>query len=49
MRFIAPPLAPYDTLDMRRLDEIVEVGYRSALEAIPQWTDQWTEETDDGD
>jgi NTE family protein len=39
VRFIAPPVAPYDTLDMRHLDEIVEVGYRSALEAIPQWTE----------
>jgi NTE family protein len=40
VRFIAPPVAPYDTLDMRHLDEIVEVGYRSALEAIPQWTEE---------
>ncbi len=44
VRFIAPPVAPYDTLDMSHLDEIVEVGYRSALELIPQWT----EERDDG-
>jgi hypothetical protein len=40
VRFITPPVAPYDTLDMRHLDEIVEVGYRSALEVIPQWTEE---------
>jgi len=38
VRFIAPPVAQYDTLDMRHLDEIVEVGYRSALETISGWT-----------
>ena len=35
VRFIAPPVSAYDTLDMRHLDAIVEVGYRSALETIP--------------
>lgn len=40
VRFIAPAVAEYDTLDMRHLDAIVEVGYRSALEAIPQWTEE---------
>lgn len=40
VRFIAPPVAPYDTLDMSHLDEIVEVGYRAALEAIPTWTEE---------
>ena len=40
VRFIAPPVAEYDTLDMRHLDEIVEVGYRSAIEAIADWTEE---------
>lgn len=40
VRFIAPPVAQYDTLDMRHLDEIVEVGYRSALETISGWTEE---------
>ncbi|RHW25238.1 hypothetical protein D0Z08_19950 [Nocardioides immobilis] len=40
VRFIAPPVARYDTLDMRHLDEIVEVGYRSALETISGWTEE---------
>jgi hypothetical protein len=38
VRFFSPPVARYDTLDMRHLDEIVEVGYRSALETISSWT-----------
>ena len=37
----------YDTLDMRHLDEIVEVGYRSAVEAIAGGR-TGKEETDDG-
>ncbi|KAA1415946.1 cyclic nucleotide-binding domain-containing protein [Nocardioides humilatus] len=37
VRFIAPPVEKYDTLDMRHLDEIVEVGYRSAVETIARW------------
>jgi NTE family protein len=40
VRFITPPVAQYDTLDMRHLDEIVEVGYRSALETISGWTEE---------
>lgn len=40
VRFIAPPVARYDTLDMRHLDQIVEVGYRSALETIAGWTEE---------
>uniref|UniRef100_UPI001C7F1C81 patatin-like phospholipase family protein n=1 Tax=Nocardioides stalactiti TaxID=2755356 RepID=UPI001C7F1C81 len=40
VRFIAPPVAQYDTLDMRHLDEIVEVGYRSAVDAISRWTEE---------
>ncbi len=40
VRFIAPAVAQYDTLDMRHLDEIVEVGYRSALETISGWTEE---------
>ena len=40
VRFIAPPVAQYDTLDMRRLDEIVEVGYRSAAETIARWNEE---------
>ncbi len=40
VRFIAPPVTPYDTLDMRHLDAIVEVGYQAALDAIPQWTEE---------
>ncbi len=40
VRFIAPPVAGYDTLDMRHLDEIVEVGYRSAIEAVADWTEE---------
>jgi len=37
VRFITPAVAQYDTLDMRHLDEIVEVGYRSAVETISGW------------
>lgn len=40
VRFIAPPVADYDTLDMRHLDEIVEVGYRSTLETIAHWNEE---------
>lgn len=40
VRFIAPPVAGYDTLDMRHLDEIVEVGYESAVAAIARWTEE---------
>jgi hypothetical protein len=42
VRFIAPPVGDYDTLDMRHLDQIVEVGYRSALETIARWNEETT-------
>ncbi|MEZ0581247.1 patatin-like phospholipase family protein [Nocardioides sp. MH1] len=40
VRFIAPPVADYDTLDMRHLDQIVEVGYRSTMETIARWNEE---------
>jgi NTE family protein len=40
VRFIAPPVADYDTLDMRHLDAIVEAGYRSTLETIAHWNEE---------
>ncbi|PWN03964.1 hypothetical protein DJ010_07910 [Nocardioides silvaticus] len=40
VRFIAPPVAAYDTLDMRHLDEIVDVGYKAAVDAIADWNEE---------
>lgn len=35
--FIAPPVSDFDTFDMKRLDVIIERGYRSTVTAIESW------------
>jgi NTE family protein len=37
VRFIAPPVAAYDTFAMKSLDEIIEVGYQATVEAMATW------------
>lgn len=34
---IMPPLTPFRLLDWRAVDQLVEIGYRSALERLEQW------------
>ena len=37
VRFIAPPVAAYDTFAMHSLDEIIELGYQATVEAMRTW------------
>lgn len=37
VRFIAPPVAAYDTFAMKSLDEIIDLGYQATVEAMATW------------